>query len=168
MKGTINQKNKDILRQMHKDTPAFVPFLLIMKKDFTINFAFYFFAYFFRFIGLFILTGSFAIIPIKIKENKFFADWMRYITSYKLVELLKLTNGSYAIISLIIFALFIIQNVLYLIKIIKFKDNDSKDKIETYRIQIILDHLLFLFYPFSLEFLSFIFYIELLPNKCII
>ena len=168
MKGTINQKNKDILRQMHKDTPAFVPFLLIMKKDFTINFAFYFFAYFFRFIGLFILTGSFAIIPIKIKENKFFADWMRYITSYKLVELLKLTNGSYAIISLIIFSLFIIQNVLYLIKIIKYKDNDSKDKIETYRLQIILDHLLFLFYPFILEFLSFIFYIELLPNKFII
>ena len=168
MKGTINQKNKEILRQIHKDTPVYIPFLLIMKKDFTINFAFYFFAYFFRFIGLFILTGSFAIIPIKIKENKFFADWMRYITSYKLVELLKLTNGSYAIISLIIFVLFLIQNILYLIKIINYKDNDSKDKIQTCRLQILLDHILFLFYPFILELLSFIFYIELLPNKFII
>ena len=168
MKNNYNEKNREILRQMHKETPVYVPFMLIMKKDFTINFAFYFFSYLFRFIGIFILTGSFTIDAIKIKENKVFADWARYITSYHLVKLLKLTNKAYIIISFIIFLLFMLQNIIYLIKIIKYHDSDSKEKIETYKLQIILDHLLFLFYPFLLEYLSFIFYIQFLPNQFII
>ena len=167
MNKSFNEKNKEILRQIHKDAPVYVPFMLIMKKDFTINFAFYFFSYFFRFIGLFILTGSFTIEPIKIIENKVFADWARYITSYQIIKLLKISNKTYLIISFIIFVLFLIQNSLYLLKILQYY-KESKEKAESHRIQIILDHLLFLFYPFLLEFLSFIFYIELLPNKFII
>ena len=168
MKSNYNVKNMEILRQMHKDAPVYVPFMLIMKKDFTINFAFYFFSYLFRFIGIFVLTGSFTIDTIKIKENKVFADWARYITSYQIVKLINMSNRTYIIISFIIFILFLIQNIVYLIKIIKYHDNDSKEKIETYKLQIILDHLLFLFYPFLLEYLSFIFYILFLPNKFII
>ena len=167
MNKSFNEKNKEILRQIHKDAPVYVPFMLIMKKDFTINFAFYFFSYFFRFIGLFILTGSFTIEPIKIIENKVFADWARYITSYQIIKLLKISNKTYLIISFIIFVLFLIQNSLYLLKILQYY-KESKEKAESHRIQIILDHLLFLFYPFLLKFLSFIFYIELLPNKFII
>ena len=168
MKRNFNAKNKEILRQMHKDTPVYVPFMLIMKKDFTINFAFYFFAYLFRFLGFFILTGSFIIVPQKTTENKVFANWVRYISSYQLIKILGISNKAYDILSIIIFAIFLIQNILYLIKIIKYHDNDAKEKIETYKLQIILDHLLFLLYPFLLEFLSFIYYIEILPNKFII
>ena len=168
MKRNLNENNKKIIRQMHKDTPVYVPFMLIMKKDFTINFAFYFFSYLFRFIGLFILTGSFTINQIKLIKNKVFASWVRYITSYQLVNILSISNRIYAIISIIIFILFLIQNTLYLMKIIKYNDYDLREKVETYKLQIILDHLLFLFYPFLLEYLSFIFYIELLPDKFII
>ena len=168
MKSNFKEKNNEILRQIHKDTPSYVPFMLIMKKDFTVNFAFYFFSFFFRFIGLFALSGSFTIDPIKKKEVKEFSEWARTITSHQIVKSLKLTNKSYLIISIIIFALFLLQNALYIIKIIKFKDSESKEKTNTFFLQIILDHLLFLFYPFLLEFLSFIFYIEIIPNSFII
>ena len=61
MNAINHDKSNLILRQMHKDTPVYVPFMLIMKKDFTINFGFYFFSYLFRFIGIFVLSGSFII-----------------------------------------------------------------------------------------------------------
>ena len=38
----------------------------------------------------------------------------------------------------------------------------------SYKIQIIIDHLIFLFFPFIIEFLVFILYIELLPDKFVI
>ena len=163
-----HDKSNLILRQMHKDTPVYVPFMLIMKKDFTINFGFYFFAYLFRFIGIFVLSGSFIIDPEKLKENKFFGQWARYITSHYLVKLLKINNNQYIAGSIIIFVIFMFQNALYLIKIIKFLDSDAKEKTKTNIVQIIIDHLIFLFYPFLIEYLSFIYYIELLPNKFVI
>ena len=157
-----------ILRQMHKDAPIYVPFMLIMKKDFTTNFAFYFFAYLFRFIGIFILSGNSIIDPEKLKQNRYFSIWARYITSYQLVQKLGLNNQHYIVGSIIIFVIFLIQTILYLIKIIKFQDNDSKEKVKTYLLQIILDHLFFLLFPFLLEYLSFIYYIEILPHTFII
>ena len=157
-----------ILRQMHKDAPVYVPFMLIMKKDFTTNFAFYFFSYLFRFIGIFVLSGNSIIDPEKLHKNRYFSLWARYITSYQLVSTLGLNNHHYIVGSIIIFIIFIIQVVLYLIKIIKYHDSDSKETIQTYLLQNILDHLIFLIYPFLLEYLSFIYYIELLPNTFII
>ena len=168
MNGNFNNKNNQILRQIHKDTPVYVPFLLIMKKDFTINFAFYFFAYFFRFVGLFILTGSFLLDPVKIIENKVFSKWARYLTIYELISLIGMSNKTYIVISIIIFVIFLMQNGLYLIKILLYRDIELREKIRTLLLQNIIDHLLFFFYPFLLEYLSFIYYIEFIPNKFII
>ena len=81
-------------------------------------------------------------------KNKVFASLGRYITSYQLVNILSISNEIYTIISIIIFILFLIQNTLYLIKIIKYNENDLREKIETYKFPIIFDNLLFLFYPF--------------------
>ena len=168
MKEINTDKNKQILRQIHKDTPVYVPFLLIMKKDFTTNFAFYFFAIFFRFIGLFILTGSFRINIEKTIDNKSFSVWARYLTSYQLVSIAQLSNKSYIIISIIIFVIFMLQNGLYLIKILIYRNVELREKYKTTFLEIIIEHLIFFLYPFLLEYLSFIFYINLLPNTFII
>ena len=168
MKEINTDKNKQILRQIHKDTPVYVPFLLIMKKDFTTNFAFYFFAIFFRFIGLFILTGSFRINKEKTIDNKSFSVWARYLTSYQLVSIAQLSNKSYIIISIIIFVIFMLQNGLYLIKILIYRNVELREKYKTTFLEIIIEHLIFFLYPFLLEYLSFIFYINLLPNTFII
>ena len=168
MKARNNDPTKQILRQIHKDAPAYVPFVLIMKKEFTLSFSFYFFAYLFRFIGILILSCNCSIETTKGIESKTFSHWARFITSYYLIKLFNLNNKHYLIGSLIIFIIFVILNILYLVKIVKYQDNDSKEKIKTYQLQIVLDHLIFLIYPFLLEYLSFIYYIELFPKKFII
>ena len=168
MRDNSKARNVQILRQIHKNTPSSIAFLLIMKEDFTLNFVFYLFSYFFRFIGIFILTGSFIIDPKKIETTVVLADIVRYLTSYELVSFFKITNRQYVIISLIIFGLFMLQNFLYFLKIMQYRESDTKEEMTSYKIQIFLDHIIFYFFPFILEFLSFIFYIEILPNSFVI
>ena len=168
MRNSAQLRNIQILRQIHKNTPFYIAFLLIMKEDFTLNFIFYLASYFFRFIGIFILTGSFIIDPVKIITTKTFADIARYVTSYKLITLFKITNRQYLIISLIIFAIFLVQNLFYFLKILQYKESDTKEEMNSYKLQIFFDHIVFLLFPFIIEFLGFIFYIEFLPTKFII
>ena len=168
MKQNSKIRNTQILRQIHKNTPFYIAFLLIMKEDFTLNFIFYLFSYLFRFIGIFILTGSFLIDPAKKNISIDFADIARYLSCHKLVTLFKITNRQYIVISLIIFAIFILQIFFYFIKIFQYKNSDTKEEMTSNKIQVILDHLIFLFFPFIIEFLVFILYIELLPNKFVI
>ena len=71
MKPTKSGNTMEILRQMHKDAPVYVPFMLILKKDFTTNFSFYFFSYLFRFIGIFVLSGKSDVINSKVFSERF-------------------------------------------------------------------------------------------------
>ena len=139
-----------------------------MKEDFTLNFIFYLFSFLFRFIGIFILTGSFLIDPAKKYIAIDFADIARYLSCHKLVTLFKITNRQYIVISLIIFAIFILQIFFYFIKIFQYKNSDTKEEMIFYKIQIIIEHLIFLFFPFIIDFLVFILYMELLPDKFVI
>ena len=148
MRNSAQLRNIQILRQIHKNTPFYIAFLLIMKEDFTLNFIFYLASYFFRFIGIFILTGSFIIDPVKIITTKTFADIARYVTSYKLITLFKITNRQYLIISLIIFAIFLVQNLFYFLKILQYKESDTKEEMNSYKLQIFFDHIVFLLFPF--------------------
>ena len=168
MRNNTQLRNIQILRQIHKNTHFYIAFLLIMKEDFTLNFFFYLVSYFFRFIGIFILTGSFKIDPAKMNTSKALADIVRYITSHEIVKLFKLTNRQYLIISLIIFAIFLLQNCLYLLKILQYKESDTKEEMNSYKIQIFIDHISFLLFPYIIEFLVFIYFIEFLPDKFVI
>ena len=47
-------KYTQVVQHVHKNIPVYVPFLLMMKIDFTENFAFFFSFYFFRFVGIII------------------------------------------------------------------------------------------------------------------
>ena len=161
-------KYVQVVQHVHKNISTYVPFLLMMKIDFTENFGFFFLSYFFRFIGIFILCGNFNLTEKQIQENKVFSKWMRNITTYKLVELLGIDNLGYIIISLIIFVLFCVRIFFYGITIHKIKEKKDIESIRPNRFQIFMDHIVFLFYPFLLEFLSFSIYILILPNKFLI
>ena len=152
MKNNSKIRNTQILRQIHKNAPFYIAFLLIMKEDFTLNFVFYLFSYLFRFIGVFILTGSFMIDPSKKYISKDFADIARYCSMHKLISLFNITNRQYIAISLIIFAIFILQIFFYFIKIFQYKNSDTKEEMTSYKIQVIIDHLIFLFFPFIIIF----------------
>ena len=93
---------------------------------------------------------------------------MRNITSYKLVDLLGINNLGYIIISLIIFVLFCVRIFFYGITIHKIKEKKDIESIRPNRFQIFMDHIVFLLFPFLLEFLSFSIFILILPDKFII
>jgi len=161
-------KYTQVVQHVHKNIPVYVPFLLMMKIDFTENFVFFFAAYFFRFIGILIHCGNFNIEIYQVIGNKSLSKWLRNITAYKLVELLGISNMSYIVICIIIFVLFCIRIFLYGTTIYKIKSKKDIESIRPYRFQIFMDHIVFILYPFLLEFLSFSFYIFFLPNSFII
>ena len=152
-------KYTQVVQHVHKNIPVYVPFLLMMKIDFTENFVFFFAAYFFRFIGILIHCGNFNIEIYQVIGNKSLSKWLRNITAYKLVELLGISNMSYIVICIIIFVLFCIRIFLYGTTIYKIKSKKDIESIRPYRFQIFMDHIVFILYPFLLEFLSFSFYI---------
>ena len=51
-------KYTQIIQHIHKNISIYIPFLLMMKVDFTENFIFFFLSYFFRFIGILIHCGN--------------------------------------------------------------------------------------------------------------
>ena len=161
-------KYTQVVQHVHKNIPLYVPFLLMMKIDFTENFAFFFASYFFRFVGIIIHCGDFAIEGYQIKENKTLSQWMRNVTVYKLSQILGLSNMGYIVISLVIFVLFAIRIFLYGTTFFKIKSKKDIESIRPYRFQIFMDHIVFIFFPFLLEFLSFSIYIFVFPNQFII
>ena len=147
---------KELLRTVHDKIPSYISFLLIMKLDCTESIFFFLLAYFLRFVGILILCGNFYMTQQDVKEHESLAYYLRFLTSYKYIEFLKLTNFNYIFISGIIFVLFCFRMFLYLAVIHKIKKRSENIRITKY--QIILDHIVFLLYPFILEFLAQIYY----------
>ena len=161
-------KYTQIIQHIHKKISVYIPFLLMMKVDFTENFIFFFASYFFRFIGILIHCGSLVIDSEQIIKNKSFSDWLRNITAYKLVYVFGIDNMAYVIISLIIFVLFIIRLILYGTTIYKINKKENIEKIKPYGFQILMDQIVFFFYPFLIEYLFFPIYILSFPDKFVI
>ena len=146
----------ELLKIVHDEIPSYISFLLMVKLDFTENTLYYILSYFFRFLGILILCGNFDITQEGVAKNVVLSNYLRYITTHKLLISLKITNLQYIIISTIILILFCFRMLLYILVI---RDISKKRvNISLSKYQIILDHIVFLFYPFILEFLSQIYY----------
>ena len=161
-------KYTQVVQHVHKNIPVYVPFILMMKIDFTENFIFFFASYLFRFIAIIIHCGDFTIDAKQVIENKALSKWARIITAYKITEVFGITNIGYLIICIAIFVLFSVRIFLYGTTIYKIKSKKDIESIRPYRFQIFMDHIAFFLFPFLLEFLSFSYYIFILPNKFII
>ena len=161
-------KYVQVVQHVHKNISTYIPFLLMMKIDFTENFGFFFLSYFFRFIGVLILCGDFSFTEKQVIEQKTLSKWLRNITSFKLVNLLGIDNLGYIVISLAIFVLFCVRIFFYGITIHQIKEKKEIESIRPNRFQIFMDHIVFLLYPFLLEFLSFSIFILILPDKFVI
>ena len=161
-------KYVQVVQHVHKNISTYVPFLLMMKIDFTENFGFFFLSYFFRFIGVLILCGDFSFTEDQVIREKTLSKWLRNITSFKLVNLLGIGNLGYIIVSLAIFVLFCVRIFFYGITIHKIKEKKDIESIRPNKFQIFMDHIVFLLYPFLLEFLAFSIFILILPDKFVI
>ena len=67
-------KYVQVVQHVHKNISTYVPFLLMMKIDFTENFGFFFLSYFFRFIGVLILCGDFSFTKTKSSGKRLYPN----------------------------------------------------------------------------------------------
>ena len=161
-------KYAKILCNMHKNIPTYIPFILIIKSNFTENFTYFFFAYLFRFFGILIKCSDFSLSDVELKKSKSLSRVLRNFTSYSLVKKFGFTNKSYIICSFIIFILFLIRLSCYIIEYYSIKCKENKENFEPFKFKIFMDHIVFLFFPFITEFLFLIYFMILYPDKFII
>ena len=160
-------KFNELQRIIHDKVHPFVTFLIMVKFHFTTNIFFYIISIFFRFISILILCSSLSMSKSEFNKSSF-STYLRYLTSQKLLELIKISNTGYIILSFCIFILFCIRMSIYYYLIKKIK---SKAKLENRKIiiyyQTFMEHLVFLLYPFILEFLFQILYSYIFPDTFI-
>ena len=161
-------KYTQVVQHVHKNIPVYVPFVLIMKIDFTENFVFFLVAYFLRFIGVLIHCGNFSIDAKQVIQNKSLAKWLRNLTAHNLVKLFGMSNTAYVVVSLIILFLFIVRIFLYGTTVKKINSKKDIETIRPYKSQLFMDHIVFILYPFLLEYLSFSAFILVNPHEFII
>ena len=157
----------DLIRIVHDKVPSHISFLLMLKLDFTYNNIFYILSYFLRFNSILILCGNFQLTLEEVKENKSISNYLRYFTAKFLMESFNITNFTYIIISLVIFVLFCFRIFLYFLTIYRLKKKQNLEKISLNKYQVFMDHIVFLLYPFLLEFLVEILYSFIFPDTFI-
>ena len=121
---------------------------------------------------LFIIISS---MPLLILSNDFipdyskycyFSNWFRYLTPFSLVSKLKLTHIAYIIICSIMYIVCIIRitSEIHLLHKIYHCHSTESYKLRESNFIRILNHIVLISFSFIVEFLSFIYYIELFPN----
>ena len=173
MTGKIDKKYKKILSRINKKFSIEEGFYIIIKLYLTNNVFYYILCILFRFVSLIIISGDYLNT---IKDNNILSNnsisiqqFLKKVTLHYLLTKFSFSFRIYMIICLFIYILFIIRliNYYYIIKKIKCKKLTTKWPSPT-KFQIINDHILFLLFPYILEFLSFSYYIYLFPNVFII
>ena len=164
-----NSKYINIYNRIYKQFSG-IEFLLIIKKQyFTNNICFYILCIFFRFIPLFILSGDYISIFIINNKSKSLVQYFKKLTCYSIIKNLNCSYSIYSIVHIIIFLLFITRIIVNLFIIKKFHNYKYTNKWPLpNKYIIIIDHIIFLFFPYIIEFLSFSFYIYFFPEEFII
>ena len=171
MADLLDEKIKyiDILNRIQKRYLTYEGLLLLKKQYFTNNIFYYFACIFLHFIHLIIISGNYTgqfMLNNKIKNIQ---EYLKLLTCYNLVEKLKISFLIYGIIVVIILILFIIRIIenIYIYKLMKNYKNTNKWPLPN-KFEIIIDHLIFLLFPYIIEFLSFSYYMLFFQEKFII
>ena len=164
-----NSNNIDILNRIQKKFSTYEGFLIMKRQYFTNNIIYYFFCLIFRFIHILSFCGDYYSIHYIIRKYTTFQHYLKYLTIYNCFKQLNISCKYYFILVLIILVLFLIR-LLFTIEILKkLNNNRHTDNLIMPNIyQIIIDHIIFLFFPYIIEFLSFIYYIYFFPSQFII
>ena len=143
----------DIIKIIDDKVPSYISFIVMLKFHFSNNSFFHILSFFFRFIGILILCANFSLKLSEV-QTKSLSYYLRYLTATKILELIKITNTTYIIISIIIFILFWFRVICYIIlkQSLKNKKYLSKCNSILYRFLNVFEHLVYLIYPLILEF----------------
>ena len=167
MKRKTNKKYNNILSRIKKNFSIAEGFFIIIRLYLTNNIFYYILCIIFRFISLIITSGDYLIEDNELSDNSYsIQKLLKKMTLHYILKKFSFSYRIYKIICTLIYILFIIRifNYFYIIKKIKNKKFTTKWPSPT-KYQIIIDHILFLIFPYILEFLSFVYYIYFFQNK---
>ena len=176
IKYNENRKYQDLLARTQKQFNIQESLYLIIRLYLTNNISFYILCIIFRFIPLLIIVGNYESLKVdpnskegnKRSVESFFI-FIKKLTFNYLCSKLKITDQIYIYICNILYILFVFRLLNYFIVAKKLLDKDSTNiSISPPRHQIIIDHAVFLLFPYIIEYLSFSYYIYFLPDKFII
>ena len=163
-----NLKYTNIFNRIQKKFTTYEVIFLIKKLHFTNNIIYYFLCILTRFANLVSYLGDFSFSNID-KDSNSIRQYIKGITCYNLVRKLNFSFKKYCLTNGVIFIFFIIRliNYLYYIKTIRNYKHNFKWPIPNGFV-IIIDHIVFLLFPYIIEYLSFSYYIYFFPTKFII
>ena len=117
-------------------------------------------------ISLLILSNEF----IPSDNRKYFSHYFREITFYSLTKRLKISHSTYLIICLVIFVICSFRIIMLIVFFNKSNELVSFSSLKRQKSYVlnVLNHIVYVLFSFIIEFLSFIFYIEIFPETFII
>ena len=162
-------KYYNVLNRLTKKTATFEGLIIIKKQYFTDNFYYYFLCLLTRFVFLLALSGDYSDIYGNKNNVRSFQTYLKKFSCHYIMRDFNLSQEAYSTITIIIAILFAIRSLMNFL-IIKQIKNAKETEIWPLpnKYLIIMDHIVFLVFPYIIEFLSFIFYIKFFPNKFII
>ena len=165
----LNEDNKNGLTmlRMHKKADKGVLSHLILILIVCHNIIIHILFIIISSIGLIILCNDF--IP-EYNSHIYLSDWLRHLTPFSIALRLKISNLAYIIICVIIYVICILRltDIFHLIYQIKHVHITEVYNIRVKFIFRIMNHIGYILFSYIVEFLSFIYYIEFLPNDFII
>ena len=154
-----------ILR-IHKKADKGVTFKMILKIPIYSYFLVHLLFIVLSSINTLILCGDF----IPNNENIYLSTVLRYVSPYFLVDVFHINNISYIIICTIIILICICRYIYFYYLILRTKNYHLTEvyNINVNLIIVALNHIVYILFSYIIEFLSYICYIELFPDKFII
>ena len=162
-------KYTNVLNRLTKKTATYEGLMIIKKQYFTDNYYYYFLCLLARFIPLISLSGDYSDIYGNKNNIKSFQSYLKFFSCHNIMKNFNLSQEQYSTLNLIIAFLFFIRSFMNynIIKQVKNARETEKWPLPN-KYLIIMDHIVFLFFPYIIEFLSFIFYINFFPKQFII
>ena len=144
---------------------------LIIRLYLTNNVFFYIIAILLRFVPILLISGNNVNVYRKnsINQNMSFHLFLKTLTCLNITNHFNFSVSAYILFCFIIYILFIVRVINYLFVIKRFRNKNVENKNPApHKFQIILDHIVFLIFPYIIEYLSFSYYIYIFPNDFII
>ena len=162
-----NNKYNKYIKVLSRLGKEFSPYegLLIMIRSYSINNIYYYiFCIVFRTLFLIMISGNY-IHPFLHINSQVIQDSSKIFSLHYVFKNFTLSYFDYLKICVVLYSLFIIRlcMIIYIIKLFSEHKYGNTFPIP-FKYHIIIDHLIFLFFPFLLEFLVVPYYI-LLPRK---
>ena len=164
-------KYNKILNRMQNQISIREGLFLIIRLYLTNNVFFYIICVLFRFVPILLISGNNVNIYRKnsVNKNMSFHRFLKSLTCLNILNHFNFSIRNYLFFCIIIYFLFIVRIINYLLVIKRFKNKSVENKNPApHKIQIILDHIIFLIFPYIIEYLSFSYYIYFFPNDFII